>query len=420
MRSKPVQWLAAAALLVTFTTPGWAQPQLLGEEFQVNTNKDTRQLVPVAAFGPSGIALVVWENDRHGILGRLYDRKGAPLSGELALVPNKNLPGIPAFGEVLVRKDPALAFLPGGEFLLFWTEERDYLNLDYFYENREILDQDVYGQRFSAFGVPQGERFRVNADTEGLQRRPQVAVKTGGIVVVWESGESDRSSDSVQGRLLTRRGQPTGDELRVDSGSADEIWNLALAANNSGDFLVAWESNHVDGPNIHARIFDKDGSPVAAEQVVNTITLGRQRRPAALATRNGDFLVAWQGFLKNTDYHGVNGQFLSSAGAPIGNELKISKGVGEVQISPALALLPSGNIVVAWMDWISTWPIGAYAVVIDDAGRTLGDEIKISKARLYPQYRMSVAANAQGEILATWEGRTSRKQSIAARRLQAH
>ena len=419
MRSKPVQWLAAAALLVTFSTPGWAQPELVGEEFQVNINKDTRQLVPVAAYGPSGVSLVVWANDRHGILGRIYDRQGAPLTGELALVPNKNLPGIPAQGEVLVRKDPALAYLPNGEFLLFWTEEKDYLNLDHFYEDREILDQDVYGRRFSAFGVPQGDRFRVNATTAGLQHRPQVAIKAGGIVVVWESGASEKNSTSVQGRLLTRRGQPTGDEFRVDSGSAGEVWNLALAANNAGDFLVAWESDHVDGPNILARIFDKDGTAVGSEQVVNTITLGRQRRPAALATRNGDFLVAWQGFLKNTDYHGVNGQFLGSAGARIGSEFKISKGVGEVQISPALAMLPSGNIVVAWMDWINTTPIGAFAVVIDNAGQTLGDEVMINHARLFPQYRMSVAANAQGEVLAVWEGRTSRKQSIAARRLQA-
>lgn len=419
MRSKPVQWLAAAALLVTFSTPGWAQPELVGEEFQVNTNKDTRQLVPVAAYGPSGISLVVWENDRHGILGRIYDRQGSPLTGELALVANKNLPGIPAQGEVDVRKEPALAYLPSGEFLLFWTEERAFVSLDHFYERREILEQDIYGQRFDAFGNPQGERFRVNANTAGLQSKPQVAVKTGGIVVVWQSGATLKNASSVQARLLTRRGQPTSDELRVDAGSADEVWNLALAANNAGDFLVAWESNHADGPNIHARTFDKDGTALGAEQVVNTITLGRQRRPAALATRNGDFLVAWQGFLKNTDYHGVNGQFLSPAGAKIGTEFKISKGIGEVQISPALALLPSGNIVVAWMDWVSTWPIGAFAVVIDDAGRTQGDEIRINKARLYPQYRMSVAANHQGEILATWEGRTSRKQSIAARRLQA-
>lgn len=419
MRSKPVQWLAAAALLVTFSTPGWAQAELVGEEFQVNTNKDTRQLVPVAAYGPSGVSLVVWENDRHGILGRIYDRQGAPLTGELALVPNKNLPGIPAHGEVLVRKEPALAYLPNGEFLLFWTEEKAYLNLDYFYENRQLLDQDVYGQRFSAFGVPQGERFRVNSTTAGLQHKPQVAIKAGGIVVIWENGESARNSTSVQGRLLTRRGQPTSDEFRIDSGSADEIWNLALAANNSGDFLVAWESNHVDGPNILARIFDRDATAIGSEQVVNTITLGRQRRPAALAIRNGDFLVAWQGYLEGTSYHGINGQFLNSAGARIGSEFPISKGIGQVQISPALAMLPSGNIVVAWMDWVYTTPIGVFAVVIDDVGRTLGDEIKVSRARIYPQYRLSVAASAQGEVLATWEGRTTRKQSVAARRLQA-
>jgi hypothetical protein len=421
MRSKPFQWLAATALLLTCSVPVWAQPELVGEEFQVNQNKDSRQLQPVALFNASGNAMIVWENDIHGILGRFYDRNGAA-SGEITLVANRNLPGIPARGEVLVRKDPAVLSLPNGEMLVFWTEEKDYLSIDHFYENRKMLDQDVMGQRFDAAGAPLGERFLINAATEGFQRHPKAALKAGGVVVVWESSADGRSSSSVQGRLLTRRGKSAGDEFRVDAGRVSPIWNLALAANAAGDFLVAWESKDADGPGVAGRLYDKDGAALGAEFGINARTAGRQRRPAVLATRAGDFLVAWQGYQEDVD-HGIYGQLISRGGARIGGEVQIGHGTGEVQVAPSLALLPSGGIVAAWMDWVGTWPSGVYAVTLDASGHPTGGEVLVSEERLYPQYRISVAAGAAstaGDVVATWEGRLSRGRAITARRLQVN
>ncbi len=418
MRSKAFQWLTAAALLFTVSAPGWAQPQLVGKEFQVNQNLQNRQNAPVTAASPAGHSLIVWENSIHGILGRFYDRTGKPLSEEIILVANKRLPAIPAQGEVLIRKEPAFVFLPNGELLLFWTEEKDHLVLDHFYENRTILDQDVRGQRFSATGAPLGASFRVSPPSDGFQRRPKAVLKSGGVMVVWEEGAGWRDSLSVHGRFLTRRGLPQGGQFRIDSGQASEIRSLAMASNASGEALVAWEADLGSDPDIVARFFGRDGAARGAEIVANPSTPGRQRRPAVLATLDGDFLVAWQSFLSGASIHGIFGQLYSSAGARVGSERQLSQGVGEVQISPALALLPSGKMVVTWMDWINTTPIGIYAAVIDRAGNRLGGEIKISQARVAPQYRISVAANAQGEIVAAWEGILNRGWSIAAQRMQ--
>src|SRR5689334_13374615 len=105
MRSKPVQWLMAAALLSTIAVPGWAQPDLVGGEFRVNQNDNPRHLSPQVAFSPSGSSLIVWENDRLGILGRAFDRNGNPTTPELVLAAN-DLPVIPSVGRVMVRKEP--------------------------------------------------------------------------------------------------------------------------------------------------------------------------------------------------------------------------------------------------------------------------------------------------------------------------
>ncbi|HKI01980.1 MAG TPA: hypothetical protein VKK31_08375 [Thermoanaerobaculia bacterium] len=418
MRFKAYQGLLAITLLFVSSVAGWAQPDLVGSEFQVNQNRDSNQLKPVVAFSPAGHSLIVWENDLHGIMGRFYDRNGSPMSAEITLVANQTLPSLPASGEISIRTEPALIYLPNGEFLVFWTEERDFVSADYFYVYREIREQDVRGQRFSAAGKPLGASFRVNDETAGFQRRPKAALRAGGVVVVWEGGVLSGVSQSVQGRLLTRRGQAQGGEFRLDSGQAPKVRSLAVAAVPSGQAIVVWEIDHADGPNIVTRFLNQAGAPTGAEHLANMSTAGRQRRPAVLATRDGNFLVAWQTNVNTTPrQHGIKGQFVSSEFTWFGPELTFTDDGGSTQVAPALALLPSGNIVVAWSDWTDTYPLGIYALTVDPAGRPLGKKVALNKDRVYPQYQNSVAANAHGDIVAVWEGQIQRGRAIAGRRL---
>ncbi|HYN20402.1 MAG TPA: hypothetical protein VE078_05550 [Thermoanaerobaculia bacterium] len=421
MRSKPVQWLVAGALLFACAVPGWAQPDLIGDEFRVNQYGKGRPLKPMAAFGPSGNSLIVWEHDNLGIAGRFFDRNGVPTSAELLLVANANLPTIPARGEVTLRKDPALLYLPNGEFLLVWTEEKQDLLVRAFYAKWEVLNQDIMGQRFDGAGNPLGERFRVNAAAAGFQRRPSLALKTGGIVVVWEDDvnlNNDKFSRSVRGRLLSRRGQPTGAEFRVDDGQSPWLRNAALAVNGAGDFLVAWEMQDADGPGIAARAYQMNGAAKGLQFGVTTTQAGLQGVPAALAMRDGGFLVAWQSFQEGTTHHGIYGQFFSSAGSRIGSEFLVSSGLGEAQYSTALALLPNGDVLVSWMDYQGIVQVGVYMTVIDKAGQRQGDDLLASRELVYIQKQNSVSVTANGDILATWEGRLNRTRGITARRLR--
>lgn len=417
---KLVKGLAAFAILVLAALPGLAQPAAVGGEIKVSGDSGSQHLRPAVAFSPAGNSMVVWENFRHGLMARAYGRDGAPLTDELVLVANRNLPGIPDAGEVVLRRDPAALFLPGGELLVFWTEERQHLVLDHFYETRETIDQEVMGQRFTPFGEPLGERFRVNGSAPGFQRRPQVAVKTGGLIAVWEEAAPGQVRDSVAiyGRLLTRRGAPTSEPFRVDDGSSAEVWDVDTAATAGGDFAVVWEAGPAGDTEVVARFYDLLGAPRTAPLRANSATLGRQRRPAVVGTRGGQFFVAWQSYVKGTSIHGILGQLFGADGSRQGGEVEISHGTGEVQISPALALLPSGDIVVAWMDWIETVPQGVFAAVLDARGQLLGGEVKISQERIYPQYRLGIGAGTDGALV-VWEGREARRQQvISGRRLK--
>jgi hypothetical protein len=211
-----------------------AQPLRIGDEIRVNQATRGKSLEPMVVFGPSGSSVVVWENTQRGVMARSYDRNGQPTSAEKVLVGNQNLPGIPAEGIVVLRREPVVVALPNGELLAFWTEERAYLSVYYFWERRELLDQDVHAQRFSSTLAPLGPRIRINATKAGFQRRPRAALAGNRLVVVFESSEDGKNSNAVHSRQLDRRARPAGAEVRVDDGAAVEVWERGGGSQSAG------------------------------------------------------------------------------------------------------------------------------------------------------------------------------------------
>jgi hypothetical protein len=400
----------------------------VGTEFQVNRVTDFKQINPVAAF-TGDKALVVWENPQLGLRGIFYGTDGST-SAELALVPNKTLGAIPAHGEVISRKEPAIAVLPSGDFLLFWTEETADLSVDYFWENRVVLERDIMGQRFDASGAPVGSSFRVNSTTAGFQSAPRVTVRTGGeAVVVWMS--DDRSDlgtmgDGIFGQAVTRNGRPVGREFHADTAPGAYVFNPAVAADKQGNIMVAWEACCDAGNDlgVKARLFDRNGTPRGGEMVVNAaVQAGRQRRPDVILDSAGNFLVTWQGFLPppQSSLTRIFGQFVSPAGRLLGDQFQISRaGEEDIHIAPAAALLPSGGFLVTWMRWIGTSPIGVRGVEIDAQGQRTGPEFAISTGKIFPQYHNAVAVSPDGDAFVSWQGVANHRSSIVARQLESH
>jgi hypothetical protein len=400
--------------------PVLGQPRPLGNEFRVNANTANKQRNPVAAFNASGSALVVWENDRAGLRGRLYGHDGSPASGELSLVANQTLPRVPAQGLEVIRKEPAVAALSTGDFLLAWTEERDNVSADLFLETRTVLDRDVYVQKISSAGVPVGSPLRVNATTNGFQSNPRILVRNGAdAVVAWQSDDltASKLGDGIFARLVrTSNVQTTSGELKLSS-VAGFASNASLAASANGSFAVAWEAADADSQGVYVRLFDRTASPRGAEFRVNTTVAGLQRRAAITADPNtGGYLVVWQGQAGTIKDSHIYGQFLGAGGNFVGPEIRVSQGVGQGQISPSIAGL-NGHFLVVWADYTDIFPLGIYGVEVDRLGNALGAEVEINSAPINAVTRTAVAVSQSGDVLVPWEGFTSNPDSpgIAAR-----
>ncbi|HYO15755.1 MAG TPA: hypothetical protein VE685_21360 [Thermoanaerobaculia bacterium] len=406
MRSKRLRLLVAILLLAPLAVPALAEVQPLGSEFRVNRTNDFQQKNPVAAFAGSGAALVVWENDRSGIRGAFHRLDGTAVGAQITLVANEGLSGT-AEGMVRDHRDPVVAFLPSGHFLLAWTEVRSSVRVEPFFEDRDVLDQDILVQRFDAAGAPAGPRHRVNATTTGFQSLPKLAVlPNGNALVVWQGA-------GLSARLVNGSGQPVGAEVKV---TTDETaGHQAVAAGRNG-FLVAWDAAGAGTSDVLARLFAASGQPDGPAFRVNAAAAGQQRWPAVAPGKNGDFLVAWQSFVADRAAVRIHGQFVSRDGGFLGSSFFISANEGPAKLAPALAPAKGGGFMAAWLDWAGlAW--GIKVVELDSLGARVGDEVWASSSRVQKNYRTSIASDGKGGFLVPWETVANRHQVISARGL---
>lgn len=417
MRSRPFRWLATAPLLAAvLAAPAAAEIQPVGSEIRVNKSNDFKQRNPVVAFGSSGPALVVWENDQMGIRGVFQRLDGTPASAEMVLVANDTLNG-QYEANVKIRKDPAIAALNGGGFLLAWTEERALMRSAPFYEYREVHDRDIFVQRLDANGSPASARYRVNAGAAGFQAVPKIAVlPNGNAFVVWRVTGAVKG---ITGRFVKPTGEPMGSDVKLtEDASAD---HAAVAASRNNRVLVTWDAGVIPQEDVFARLIDPAGRVDGPAFRVNSATAGRQRWPAVATGPDGNFLVAWQSYVTDRVLVRIYGQGVSPAGGFLGSQLLLSTDAGTGQLAPALAPTKTGFL-ATWLQW-SDKGLGIRAVELGATGSRVDDEFWVTDDRVRKNYRTSIGTNGNGGFLVPWEtisrDHPSRgRQVIAARTLR--
>lgn len=303
------------------------------EDFQVNENAgDSDQLSPVVAVAPDGNFIVTWYDERNGNYD-IYARQFAPT-------------GIPQ-GEIFRVNDdegtanqvsPAIAVDDAENFVIVWEDLRR-------------GNFDIYAQRYSADGVPQGTNFLVNDDMgDAFQYEPSVAMDAvGNFVLVWL--DSRPEGGRIYAQRYDREGAPRGENFRVTDenvGSSQLFPVIALA--DSGSLLVAWSEKRYGNIDIYAQRFTADGSPQGANLLVNDGGVNSNEEfPAIAVNDSGRFLVVWRdGRNWNTN---IYAQLYTRDGIAQGSNFLVNDDIGKSgQSSPVVAADDSGNFLIIWED----------------------------------------------------------------------
>jgi hypothetical protein len=331
-------------------------------------------------------------------------RKRALFLALLALAPGLTWSQVPSGSEFRVnsyttgsQRSSHVAFASAGRFVVVWMSAQE----------NPAAGYGVFARSYDATGAPAGPEFRVNSYTSNSNSFPSVASGAdGGLVVAWQSDPADGSGSGVFARRYDALGAPQGGEFQVNSYTAGEQLDTAVASSPNGLFVIAWTGNGQDGSGagVFGQRYAVGGNPTGAEFRVNSFTSGAQQAPSLAVAADGRFVIVWESREQDGSHYGVFGQRYDAAGNRAGNEFRVNSITTNVQRRPAVVSAPDGRFVVVW-DSNQDVGFGIFGQRYDADGNPAGSEFRIDSNGAGNQAFASVASSAQGGFVVLWHGR---------------
>ena len=294
------------------------------------------------------------------------------------------------------QNNPSAAAVPDGGFIMTW----------------ETFGSDgdnggIAARRFNADGTAAGSEFTVNTYVVLRQGAPQVSTADdGSFVVVWEGEIQDGSGYGIFGQRYDANGVTVGTEFPVNTYITSDQRNPDVSMTGDGNFVVVWASQGQDGSgsSVIARLFGNDGLPASDEFTVNTYTSLGQYTPRVDTAADGSFVVVWASYDgRDGAGYGVFGQRFSPAGLPSGTEFAINQFTLGDQRRPAVAVTPTGFMVVWDSDGNDGSNLGIAGRLYDSTGLPVGDEFVVNTYDYDNQYRADIAADSNGGFVIAWD-----------------
>jgi hypothetical protein len=396
-------------------------------DFKVNSDQtNTTQWVPSIAADINGSFIITWEDYRNGYSGDICSQTYISC-------------GITVGDNYLVNDDagssdqsePSIAIDGSGNFIVSWNDERN-------------GDVDIYAQRYSSNGVALGNNFRVNQDQGyAFQNSPSITADgNGNFVIAWCDYRSGYLSD-IYAQRYSADGTAIGDNFRVNEDSGVVFhYSPDIASDVNGNFIITWSdgtdskseqsyketlksgktfernltSNKYTEPDIYARRFLSDGTPLGGNFKVNDDSLLAIQDNASISLNtNGNFVIAWQDE-RNGDWD-IYFQRYNSDGIPLGNNSRVEDSTeSEYQWGPAISSDEEGNFIITWQDRRNVdFDINAQRYLSD--GTAIGGNFKVNDDSVIVYHSSpDISVDDIGRFIITWTDSRNDNQDIFAQR----
>lgn len=288
-----------------------------------------------------------------------------------------------------------IAPLTGGGYAAVWLELVQF----------ERFGGSVYklmAQSFSATGAPLGSPLQIAQSIPAFYWFPRpiafpqvAALAGGGSVVVWAQGNG-AGGLAVNARRLGAGGTPAGAVRQV---AAVGSGFLGVTALSSGAYLVTWGT--FGAPDGDARTFGPHDAPLGPAQPAgpswSDYPVNGGEPPVIAPLAGGGAVMVW---LRDTLPY-VRVQQLAPDAAPAGSARTVddSTSPAPTHKAPAVAGLPDGGYVVAWVEAGEV-----HARRFAASAAPAGEESRIDRVTTAVQPPIAVVPMAAGGFMISWSG----------------
>ena len=233
--------------------------------------------------------------------------------------------------------------------------------------------------------APQGGEFALLDDPRGDQVRAAVALAPGGgwSYVAWEDNATDGNGQGISSRLLDQTLQGAEGRFRINWTLGGDQQRPAVGLLSDRSCIFAYQSRVASGQDrILAVVLSPFVTLASDEVMVSGFAAGSQSEPAVAGLADGNAAVVWTSLNQEGvgNRMGVYGQLLSPEGDKIGAEFHVNQFVPGNQKSAAVAGLPDGRFLVAWVSeqQRSERSVDIYARFFTAAGTPVGSEFLVN------------------------------------------
>jgi hypothetical protein len=260
--------------------------------------------------------------------------------------------------------------------------------------------------------LPKGAEIRVSVLENVAHNDPQVAVfPDGGFVVVWGVGPPDGVGRYViHARFFDRNGTPTTGEFRLVDRVGGSQFVDQVAADGNGSFLVAWTEEEAPRgkANIIVRRFDRAGQPLGARIQANAPHRRSRLYDSVLAVGpDGRFAVAWTANVNLNSHAHSMARIFSAKGKPLSAQFILREGSSGIDTNQifsrpvAVGLKADGNLVAQVQDDVGPFSIKTYLGFYDFRGNTLSERA-LTDVHFIETRGADFAMAVDGSMIATW------------------
>lgn len=310
---------------------------------------------PVIASLVSGGFVTAWKSG-DSLWLQIYDANGEPSGEPFELAPQG----------YASPYSPTLTGLSTGGFVVAWETART--------PGDSFVGVGV--QIFDASGNPVGVPFTANTTTHAGQQQPSAIALTSGVFVVAWTDAGDGSGASIKAQIFNAQGSKVGGEFTVNTNGGPVQYPQTAALPNGG-FVVAWVDPFAE--TVNAQVFDSNGNKVGGQIDCGNVpaSTGSLGTLDIAALPSGDVVIVWA-----TAAGEIVGQIFNSSGTLVGGQFQVNAPTVGVEILPEIAVLPSGEFVVAWRaptDGINYFQIGdVHAQRFSGNGTKIGEKFIVA------------------------------------------
>ncbi len=267
-----------------------------------------------------------------------------------------------------------------------------------------------------------GPEVRINTTTAGDQSQAAVAALAGGgYVVTWTSLNQDGSATGVYAQRYDANGIALGGEVRINTTTFNGQFQPVVAALADGGYVVTWTSSHLYGSSeydVYAQRYDASGVALDGEVQINTTTAGSQYQQAVAGLADGGYIVTWISYMQDGSEWGEYAQRYDANGIALGGEVQINTSTAGSQYDPAVAALADGGYVVTWTSY-NQHRYDVYAQRYDANGIAVGGEVRIGTTGAISD-QPAVAALPDGGYVIVWRSWQDGSENVYAQRYDAN